>query len=61
MQVHDSLVMQIPKEHFPSVLPELKRCMEVTIPYDDPLIIPVGLDVSETSWGEVEKYDWSDL
>jgi DNA polymerase-1 len=61
MQVHDSLVMQIPRAHFPSVLPELKRCMEVVVPYDDPLIIPVGIEVSEASWGEVTEYDWADI
>lgn len=61
MQVHDSLVMQIRKEHFPSVLPDLKRCMEVVVPYEDPLIIPVGIAISEVSWGHVEDYDWSDL
>jgi len=58
MQVHDSLVMQIPKKHFPSVLPELKACMEVVVPYEDPLIIPVGLDVSEDSWGDIQEYSW---
>lgn len=58
MQVHDSLVMQIPQEHFPSVLPELKACMEVVVPYEDPLIIPVGIDVSDKSWGDVQEYHW---
>jgi DNA polymerase I-like protein with 3'-5' exonuclease and polymerase domains len=61
MQVHDSLVMQIRKEHFPSVLPDLKRCMEVVVPYDDPLTIPVGIEVSEVSWGDVAAYDWADI
>jgi DNA polymerase-1 len=58
MQVHDSLVMQIRKEHFPSVLPDLKACMEIEVPYPDPLIIPVGIEVSEVSWGDVTEYNW---
>ncbi len=58
MQVHDSLVMQIRKSAYPSVLPELKRNMEIVIPYSDPLIIPVGIEASSSSWGEVKEVDW---
>jgi len=58
MQVHDSLVMQFPQSLFPSVLPKIKNEMEIVVPYDDPLIIPVGLDVSTKSWVEVEEVDW---
>ena len=58
MQVHDSLVMQIKKTAYPNILPELKANMEIVVPYDDPLIIPVGLEVSTSSWGEVEEADW---
>lgn len=58
MQVHDSLVMQIRKSAYPSVLPELKAAMEIVVPYDDPLIIPVGIEASEKSWGEVMEVDW---
>lgn len=58
MQVHDSLVMQVRKSAYPSVLPELKKHMEIVVPYDDPLIIPVGIEASDKSWGEVVKVDW---
>ena len=58
MQVHDSLVMQIKKSYYPSILPDLKRCMEITVPYSDPLIIPVGIEASDSSWGEVKEVDW---
>lgn len=59
MQVHDSLVLQIRKSAYPVVLPELKKNMEIVVPYDDPLIIPVGIEASEKSWGEVMKVDWN--
>ena len=58
MQVHDSLVMQIHKSNYPSILPELKKNMEIVVPYDDPLIIPVGIEMSDTSWGDVREVSW---
>jgi DNA polymerase-1 len=59
MQVHDSLVMQVHKDKFKEVLPKVKALLEVPIPYDDPLIIPVGIEASPISWGDVEPYDWN--
>lgn len=58
MQVHDSLVMQVKKSAYPAVLPALKKCMEIVVPYDDPLIIPVGIEASEKSWGDVIEVNW---
>jgi len=58
MQVHDSLVMQVHKDNFKRILPVLKAHMEITIPYTDPLIIPVGIEISDTSWGDVKAVDW---
>ena len=58
MQVHDSLVMQIKKSAYPGVLPELKKNMEIIVPYPDPLIIPVGIEASSSSWGDVREVDW---
>ena len=59
MQVHDSLVMQIRKSAYPAVLPELKKNMEIVVPYDDPLIIPVGIEASDKSWGECIEVNWN--
>ena len=60
LQVHDSLVFQIPFHRYsPSNLQEIKKILTVEIPYTDPLIIPWGLAVSEKSWGDVQKVDWS--
>ena len=60
LQVHDSLVFQIPFSRYsPSGLAELKKVLEVEVPYPDPLVIPWGLAVSEKSWGDVEKVNWA--
>lgn len=58
MQVHDSLVMQYPTTVHPQRLPDIKREMEIIVPYDDPLIIPVSPSVSMKSWGDVVDVDW---
>lgn len=59
LQVHDSLIYQIPKIDFgPDILREIKKCLTIEIPYDDPLIIPVSLAVSEKSWGDCAPMDW---
>lgn len=58
LQVHDSLVWQILRRDFPSKLQQIKSCLEIEIPYPDPLIIPVGLKASLNSWGECKDYTW---
>lgn len=60
LQVHDSLVMQVPFHRInPSSMEELKRHLEVVVPYADPLVIPWGLAMSPKSWGHVEKMSWT--
>lgn len=54
LQVHDSLVMQTPTSNCPAIFPRIKKAMEIPIPYDDPLIIPVGIEASEVSWGDAK-------
>lgn len=59
LQVHDALVFQIPfAKVSPSGMSEIRKALEVAVPYDDPLTIPWGLAVSEKSWGDVEKRNW---
>jgi DNA polymerase-1 len=54
MQVHDSLVFQLPTHIAQSKVPYLRAlAAEIQIPYPDPLVIPVGFKSSESSWGEV--------
>ena len=57
LQVHDSLVIQYPIAKASSVS-EIKSALSVTVPYDDPLIIPWGLKTSRKSWGDVEDTPW---
>ncbi len=57
LQVHDSLVMQTHKKHIPEVFSQITEQMQVTIPYPDPLIIPVSPAASEKSWGDIEDVE----
>jgi DNA polymerase I-like protein with 3'-5' exonuclease and polymerase domains len=54
LQVHDSIVFQIP--HFragqASTLDLIRKTLENPVPYSDPLVIQWGIACSETSWGD---------
>lgn len=55
MQVHDSCDLQYPIAHDSPALRDLiRKQFLITIPYDDPLTIPVGLKFSEKSWGDCQ-------
>lgn len=56
LQVHDSLVFQLPTDRLDELLPKALELMKITVPYDDPLVIPVSAKVSNKSWGEVEEW-----
>ena len=56
MQIHDSLVLQIRDEQIDELLPKIMALMQIVVPYDDPLIIPVTAKGSKSSWGEVKKW-----
>ncbi len=58
LQVHDSLLLQVPMNLYPAVLPRLRDLLLVRIPYDDPLIIPVGCKASVRSWADAIEVDW---
>lgn len=51
LQVHDSLCGQFPSARREEALACIRRAGEVQIPYDDPLIIPIGIKLSDVSWG----------
>jgi DNA polymerase I-like protein with 3'-5' exonuclease and polymerase domains len=53
MQVHDSLVGQFDPSLKDYMVPKIKEHLSITIPYDDPLVIPVGVKTSDQSWGSV--------
>lgn len=54
LQVHDSIVFQIPTKTLQQGLGlvDIRRALQVVVPYDDPLIIPWGLSMSDKSWGD---------
>jgi DNA polymerase I len=53
IQVHDSLVFQIPKTYYHEArLKEIHEALHVPVPYPDPLVIPWKLSASEASWGD---------
>lgn len=58
LQVHDSLVFQYHRKYDPAIRPKIREQCLIPVPYDDPLIIPVGLAISERSWGEVKEAPW---
>lgn len=51
LQVHDSVVGQFPSSR-PELLESIRQLLQIVIPYSDPLIIPVGIKISEKSWGD---------
>jgi DNA polymerase I-like protein with 3'-5' exonuclease and polymerase domains len=51
LQVHDSLAGQFPS-HLPSLRQSINEAAKITIPYEDPLIIPFNLKTSQISWGD---------
>lgn len=54
LQTHDSINFQFPLSQVPDAT-EIKKTLEVTTPYSDPLVIPWDLKQSTKSWGEMEK------
>lgn len=57
LQVHDELVIQFPWR-YEDRLHEIRDCLQIEIPYDDPLVIPWKLGLSRKSWGDCESRDW---
>jgi DNA polymerase I-like protein with 3'-5' exonuclease and polymerase domains len=60
LQVHDSLTGQVPIPLWPKYKPLLREALAVTVPYDDPLIIPTSLKTSTVSWGDCKAEAWDD-
>lgn len=52
MQVHDSLAGQVLTTKISENIPKMKNEAQILIPYEDPLIIPVGIKTSSVSWGD---------
>ena len=52
LQVHDSLAGQYPSYLGDWAKRRLVELSQITIPYDDPLVIPVSIKTSRQSWGD---------
>lgn len=52
LQVHDSLTFQYPSHRKESTLTTVRPHMLITVPYPDPLVIPIGFKTSDISWGD---------
>lgn len=62
LQVHDSIVFQVPVSRTnSSSFADIRKSLEISIPYGDPLTIPWGLALSDRSWGEVSKVKWEEV
>lgn len=59
IQVHDSLVMQVPKRNWKQLLPLIKENMTIKIPYPDPLYLPIDCEASAISWGHKKSCSWT--
>lgn len=53
LQNHDSVVVQFPNDNIAERVEEIRKMLLIPLPYQDPLIIPVGYKIGEKSWGEL--------
>lgn len=51
IQVHDSLAGQFDTVRKAEEVANLKKLCSIVVPYEDPLVIPVGVKTSTESWG----------
>lgn len=57
MQVHDSLVLQIPKNRW-NDRHLISEAASIPIPFSFPFVIRLGIAYSSSSWGEVKETTW---
>lgn len=61
LQVHDSLILQVPLYAL-GVLHEVRSILNsITVPYKDPLQIPWNFKWHGRNWGEVKAIDWNSI
>ena len=54
LQVHDSLAGQFSTASLGDSISGLQECARISIPYSDPLTIPVNIKTSDKSWGDCD-------
>lgn len=55
LQMYDSVVGYYPTVDEDSVLAEMAVARKIVVPYDDPLVIPLGIATSRESWGDCKS------
>ena len=58
LQVHDSILFQVPSSDIPYALPIAFAKSHIPIPYADPLIIPPTVAISDKNWGDVRAIEF---
>lgn len=61
LQVHDSLVLQMPLYALPLLVEVRDILNNITVPYRVPLRIPWNFKWSGKSWGDCEPVDWQHM
>ena len=61
LQVHDSIVLQFPKDRLCELHKVRDALRTVIVPYPDPLYIPWDVKVSDRSWGHCKDFDWDSV
>jgi DNA polymerase-1 len=62
LQCHDSLVFQLPTRTLHSTMSRVHDLIHsIEIPFDDPLIIPWGIKISDISWGLAKDIGWREV
>ena len=56
LQVHDSLTMQTNTDQLHANIPKIREQSLIPVPYEKPLVIPVGFKTSPVSWGHCKEY-----
>ena len=55
LQTHDSFTASFKHALFPNILQEIHPLTKIVVPYDDPLVIPMGYKYSTVSWGDCKS------
>lgn len=58
LNVYDSVAGWYPTVEEDRVLLAMSKANQIVVPYDDPLIVPMGLKTSTISYGDCEKRKW---
>jgi DNA polymerase I-like protein with 3'-5' exonuclease and polymerase domains len=57
LQIHDSFLGQVPFHLADQLLPKVIEAMQIEVPYDPPITIPVTLKVSQANWGDIVPWE----